>query len=506
MLTKKNIIAYLFPILCILPAILLSQNKIPYGVISQGAAKQTNSDYMVWGNAGQINIEKSACPTNQFQGGFWSMFMSVSFSYPATIQLTANYTFENAEKTSSYKIIGLPGQNNLPLEDVLSGSAGKKGDWRAFWDPGSGSYREYDGSAAFSFTPGKAFWIVSKNEIHIHQTVNTVSLAGDYTHSIPLHAEWNLISNPFEIAVAWGDIQTINSVSDPIYYYQSGYVDPNPTVFEPYKGYYFFNRSGLNGLKIPYLPTTGALRQEYPSGTAKEIDIALMLEGAKKSRITMGFSDDAANGLDKLDIFSPPAIFSEISLALYNLNLPTHYKYLQKEYRPEIGEGQQYEIVVKNTSANTVSLLASGLENFSEYEICLLDRKMIKFYDLKDRNAIQINRSETQREYTLFIGKESYISQLKSGLIPMDYVLYQNHPNPFNPKTKIIFGLPRQSKVSLNIYTILGELVSELIPNEVLETGYHEMEFDGSNLSSGMYLYRLIADNYTLTKKMLLVK
>jgi hypothetical protein len=89
--------------------------------------------------------------------------------------------------------------------------------------------------------------------------------------------------------------------------------------------------------------------------------------------------------------------------------------------------------------------------------------------------------------------------------LPTDYELFQNYPNPFNPVTKIKFGLPQTSQTKLIIYDVLGREVFTLINGE-LRGGYHEVEFNASELSSGIYFYRLIANKFTEIKKMILIK
>ena len=89
--------------------------------------------------------------------------------------------------------------------------------------------------------------------------------------------------------------------------------------------------------------------------------------------------------------------------------------------------------------------------------------------------------------------------------IPQSFMLYQNYPNPFNPATTIKFALPVDSKVKINVYNSLGQLVETLVDKE-MESGYHEVNFDASRLSSGVYLYQLQAQDYVSVKKMLLIK
>ncbi len=87
----------------------------------------------------------------------------------------------------------------------------------------------------------------------------------------------------------------------------------------------------------------------------------------------------------------------------------------------------------------------------------------------------------------------------------MQFGLSQNYPNPFNPSTTIKFELPRASQVNLSVYDILGREVA-VLANERRDAGVHEVKFDGTGLSSGVYFYRLTADDFLQTRKLLLLK
>jgi hypothetical protein len=93
-----------------------------------------------------------------------------------------------------------------------------------------------------------------------------------------------------------------------------------------------------------------------------------------------------------------------------------------------------------------------------------------------------------------------------SGLVPDEFSLSQNYPNPFNPSTSIEFSINELSNVSLDIYTITGELVGSLISGKEFSAGTYKVTFDASKLSSGVYLYSLRAGNNILTRKMTLLK
>ena len=101
-------------------------------------------------------------------------------------------------------------------------------------------------------------------------------------------------------------------------------------------------------------------------------------------------------------------------------------------------------------------------------------------------------------------GGGTFVNQISNG-IPEGFSLYQNYPNPFNPKTNIRFDLRKSSHIKLIVYDILGREIATLV-DEKLSVGSYEVDWDGSNFSSGVYFYKLVTDGFVDVRKMVLLK
>lgn len=86
-----------------------------------------------------------------------------------------------------------------------------------------------------------------------------------------------------------------------------------------------------------------------------------------------------------------------------------------------------------------------------------------------------------------------------------DYKLFQNFPNPFNPSTKISYKIKKEGNVSLTVFNLVGQEISMLV-NEKQSAGNYEVEFDASELTTGVYLYKLQINGYTSVKRMTVLK
>jgi hypothetical protein len=113
--------------------------------------------------------------------------------------------------------------------------------------------------------------------------------------------------------------------------------------------------------------------------------------------------------------------------------------------------------------------------------------------------SYQLKQIDTDGKFEL-----SKVVEIELGS-PVNFELSQNYPNPFNPSTTIKFSVNEVSFINLTVYNSLGEKVEQLV-NEVNEPGVHTVEFRADGLASGIYFYRIQAENYTQTMKMILTK
>lgn len=126
-------------------------------------------------------------------------------------------------------------------------------------------------------------------------------------------------------------------------------------------------------------------------------------------------------------------------------------------------------------------------------------------YSFVDANLSSGNYSYRLKQVD-FNGTFSYSDEINVEVTtPLQFELSQNYPNPFNPSTKIKFSIPQSADVTLKIFNVLGQEVATLV-DQNMESGVHTINFDASELNSGIYFYKLDAGSFSEVKKMTLIK
>lgn len=159
------------------------------------------------------------------------------------------------------------------------------------------------------------------------------------------------------------------------------------------------------------------------------------------------------------------------------------------------------------TKIGTITSLPAGYNTWQNKNYSLNQFSFQKVYiGFRYNMDIRVNGIMVNID-NVFVGNRSNVTsgEIKHTVIPAGYDLKQNYPNPFNPVTSIEFALPQKEFVTLSVYTPLGEEVAVPV-NNIMEAGLHNISFDASNLSGGIYFYKISAGDFTMTRKMSLVK
>ncbi|MCH7690045.1 MAG: T9SS type A sorting domain-containing protein [candidate division Zixibacteria bacterium] len=163
----------------------------------------------------------------------------------------------------------------------------------------------------------------------------------------------------------------------------------------------------------------------------------------------------------------------------------------------EAGSGVMANLVFEIDDPSITSVTIEAIEMSDPYH-----KLMFVYHDYNADGSIAGIRAEYPAFADVVVGSDPIES-----VLPTVFALDQNYPNPFNPSTEISFALPTSGHVSLIIYNVLGQEVETLV-DEHMDAGNHTVTWEASSYSSGVYFYRLIADNdkFVKTNKMMVLK
>jgi M6 family metalloprotease-like protein len=173
-----------------------------------------------------------------------------------------------------------------------------------------------------------------------------------------------------------------------------------------------------------------------------------------------------------------------------------HYKvYALYEYFDSSSANNEYSTLTDSYVDETVVFTEPTGEDPNQYAI----------YSVTSINSIDVESQHTEEIAIDAFGRLPKKSFIDSSFTPVSYNLFNPFPNPFNPSTKVVFDLPEKSYVSIKLYSITGEEVLTIV-NEPVDAGRYSFLIDGNGLSSGVYLLRMISNNFVSTKKIIMMK
>jgi len=162
------------------------------------------------------------------------------------------------------------------------------------------------------------------------------------------------------------------------------------------------------------------------------------------------------------------------------------------------------------------SICSSGQQksfiNYSFQENSVMRSKLsnVKLNMFIGKTVVGVSRSSeriitAKHIYNLSAQRTTSNEAAKENPLPTEYSLDQNYPNPFNPVTRIKYSVPKESFITLAIYNMLGEKVEELV-SETKSAGTYFVDWDAKGFTSGIYIYNLRSQNYSASRKLILLK
>ena len=437
-----------------------------------------------------------------------------SFTTPAAQQISGVVpaSFSSSPKASTdYRLITIPSTSAIIVEYYLSGNT--PADYRIFEDNGGtppNHLKELNSSS--SLTIGKGYWLVKKNNFAINSTLQlpTPSTTSGIV-TISTRTGWNIIGNPFVVPVKWSDIRTTNNLSANAIAYEykgtSGFQSVD--ILEPFKGYYYFHTTTTLSFPFPFSIT--------PDQTIQEPSVQFTLAHSSSANtdrfLTIGIDGAALDGMDDFDLRKPPIFTDQAAIWIDKPEWDAKHSRFASDIRPNLGDGQTWNVVVQHPEEEPSRLeLENGEDIPDGYKLVFIEKTTGVMLQSDARHGVTIPPRKGTSEYSIIIGKESYIKSQTAQFVPVFYHLHQNYPNPFNPTTAIRFGITNDALVQVKVYDLLGREIATVV-NGILMSGNHEYSFDARHLASGMYIYALRAIStfdgrtlYTSSKKMMLIK
>jgi len=413
-----------------------------------------------------------------------------------------------------YRMIGLPGGEQYKLMDFFEGKYGT--EWKAFLENGADTeyYEEFDASDnRFVFAPGEGFWVLSKDILELDLNIRSVEINEKDAYRVSLHPGWNIISNPHRNTVSWQDVRELNDISMVLYGYDQRFTIEDS--LRSVQGFYIYNDPNnlVSTIDIPY---TQMRQRRGENGMAAEK--AGLQSAMKVSPSSAVVSASFNNG----HTFSAELI--------YNVSPGDEGRYLK--YYPSLemsktgmmftddsirrgglirGEsrydetGGKYRLELKGYVGDTFEWEArlKGLGN--QARVLLVNPATNLTWLLAHGETAEVKLSEPHAIYSVYIGNEEYLINKQQSIMPVEISLNQNYPNPFNPTTNIRFAITEQQHVRLEIYDVIGRRV-QVLQDGILQAGWHNAQFDGRSLASGIYFYRLQTGSVVKVRQMSMIK
>lgn len=335
-------------------------------------------------------------------------------------------------------------------------------------------------------------------------------------YKIELKKGWNMIGSPFASTVEFE--ANSNEVSDLYYFGDSTNKDGWLVVLEkmqPWAGYAVHSNSDTSSITLKPFPNENVNRS-----SGKRVDQEWIIQFLVKEKNSfdnstlMGRKESAFDDIDHSDTPMLPKIENGISAALL-LNENENKKY-SSDFRSidEINGIWDLQILSEQDFPNIELKVKDVISLPDEVSMAILDvQKRMVLTNVFSRKINFDKIGALEYEFKVVVGESEYVEQMIKNLlevIPDNFTLSKNYPNPFNPRTNLDFSIPKRSNVALRIFNMMGQEVVTLI-NEKKSYGNYSVSWNGLdnkglNVASGVYFAELRTRNVRRITKMLLLK
>ena len=530
-----------------------------YLVLRKSGAASTSvpvdeTDYSVGEVLGDAVVVHNGTQTSFADGGVipGAVYHYAVFSYNGTGEAVNYRTTNPLRNNITIGVVSAPVAANSVSTQNTTGSAYPTGFpdlvWRMFsvpvnldnksisailaefGEPGNSTWRMFQDDLEVSLSgqlePGQAYWL---KQIHIpggkQVTLGAGTTASAADAAIVLVPGWNQIANPFAFPIDWDnntDAGANPDIKGPVAYDGSKYVglgqtlgDNTPfTTLNPFDGYWVYNSAATNQtLNIDptsAYPKTGIFRN---SNRVTDWRIQIVVENGNYSDQFnyIGAGSDAKNGDDRFDLPELPVIGDHVSVA-FDHAVDGRVVPYTIDYQTAGLNGYSWDFSVK-TNLNGQNSLTWIPENLpANYVIQIMDLSKSRLVS-QEGYTFSIPGKDQPARFKIWVGDVHFVQQAVEAYqadLPDRYSLSQNYPNPFNPTTTVTFDVARPGEVEIVVYNVLGQEVKTLA-SRFFQTGRYTTTWDGKdNLgrqsASGIYITRMQADGFSMSRRMLLIK
>tara|TARA_Y100000590_G_scaffold399306_1_gene482396 strand:+ start:32613 stop:36320 length:3708 start_codon:yes stop_codon:yes gene_type:complete len=456
--------------------------------------------------------------------------MDNRYNSTTTGPYSVNISFSSEQLTSSMNGSALAG--GIPLETwrmfsipatldednsskVLNDELGKRDvtTWELWtWNENKWKYPS-------SLEAGKGYWLIQWMGPSISIDPGSGTTVDQTSFAFTLQPGWNMIGNPYPFETSLSLDQA--DYYGPITYglVGEGWKNVNNSLL-PWGGYVVYNKGSA-----PETITLNPIKT-FQTLTRKNVTVAdgwkLNIGAYGKTYVDPGNAVGRLSGsLDELDFRDnpePPYMGGYVSVVMPRDDWSEDISNFTSDIRSLAEPDGVWDVelrVKKETSPVTLSLEMEG--DFPvEHDIVLLDLINKETHHIKELSSVTLNQNWEKLPvypFKVIAGSPEYVSSMTQEILsqlPETFTLYQNYPNPFNPTTTIRFEVPTPSQVTLRIYNLMGQEVRTLT-RDWFPIGSHQLMWNGKDqrgipVSAGVYIYRLLSQDFQKTRKMVLLK